>query len=549
MAFRFLAAGLLLAAPVLAQISSFPKPSYFRETFSSSVPKVELRPPVRLPDFVVNGKLELSLRSYLELVMANNTDIAIQRLSVETFQNAITRAFGVFDPVATGSFTSQRQTTPSNSYLTGANTLVQLNQPARFTYSQLLDSGMTYQGIFAAQKISTNSGFQNYNPALTSNLGVNFTQPLIKNRGRYVNRLPIMIARSRLRKSEYDLRASLLQMVNDAENAYWNVILARENLRVAESALDLADQALKRAQLELKLGALSPLDIYNPQQQYATAEILVSQARFSLQQQEDALRKQIAADLDPDIRKLPIVLTESVMPATDEPPLDAEMEVEKALTTRPDLKSAMQSLDVDDLQIKSAKNSLLPDLSLTGSYTSQGQGGTFYQRTNVFTTSGTQSQIVKVLPGTFGDSLGQMFGFGYPLYYFGLTLRLPIRNRAAAADLADAVLAKRRDALTIRTTEQQVRLDILQAVSQVESSKAAVKLAVVAQDFARKYLEAEQKKYELGTSQIFFVLQAQQALVSAESAVVQNSVQYRKNLLNLLRRTGELLDARDIAVQ
>jgi len=94
-----------------------------------------------------------------------------------------------------------------------------------------------------------------------------------------------------------------------------------------------------------------------------------------------------------------------------------------------------------------------------------------------------------------------------------------------------------------------VRLDVLTAVSQVESSRASVKLALVALDFGRKYLEAEQKKYELGTSQIYFVLQAQQSLVNAESALVQNSIGYKRSMLNLLRRTGELLDERGIQLQ
>src|SRR5262249_9740816 len=122
-------------------------------------------------------------------------------------------------------------------------------------------------------------------------------------------------------------------------------------------------------------------------------------------------------------------------------------------------------------------------------------------------------------------------------------------DRRVAADLADALVQKKVDALQVRTTEQTVRLDVLNAVNQVESSKAAVKLAITAQDFARKYLEAEQKKYDLGTSQIFFVLQAQSALVQAESAVVTNSVNYRKNLLNLMRRTGELLEDRGVQIQ
>ncbi len=322
MIFRFFLANVLLTAAAFGQLASFPKPSYFRETFARPVTKVELQAPVRLPDYVVGGKLELSLRSYLELVMANNTDIAIQRLNVDVAQNAITRAFAVFDPLATASFSDTEQRTPTGNQLTsgaGASALVEVTQPANFSYSQTLPTGLQYNVDFFAQKLSTNSGYDYYNPLLNSSLAVNISQPLIKNRGAYINRLPITVASSRLRKTQYDLKASLLQLVSAAENAYWDAVLARENLRVAESARDLADQALKRARRELELGALSPLDIYNPEQQYATSQIGVSQAQYLLQQTWDALRRQMGADLDREIRKLPIELTETVSPAVDAP--------------------------------------------------------------------------------------------------------------------------------------------------------------------------------------------------------------------------------------
>jgi outer membrane protein TolC len=292
------------------------------------------------------------------------------------------------------------------------------------------------------------------------------------------------------------------------------------------------------------LGALSPLDIFNPEQQYATSQIGVSQAQYFLQQTWDALRRQIGADLDPQIRTLPIELTETVEPEVDAPLIDAEKEVQKALATRPDLKSAIQNLDLDDLSIRQSKNELLPDLELTGGYTTQGLGGIFYPSSSVL-----GGPAPAAVPGGFGDALSQMFGFGYPMYSFGLTLRLPLKNHAASADMADSLVAKKRDALNVRTVRQQVRLDVVTAVSQVESSKAAMKLSVIAQGFSKKYMEAEQKKYELGNSTIFFVLQAQGALVSAESSVVQNAVSYRRNLMNLLLRTGDLLEARGIAVQ
>ena len=108
-----------------------------------------------------------------------------------------------------------------------------------------------------------------------------------------------MVARSTLRKSEYDLRDQLLQLVQSAESAYWDVIESRESLKVQEEYLKLNDVSLKRSQRELELGALSPLDIYRPQQQYAQAEIQVSRYRFQLAQREDVLRRQIGADLDP----------------------------------------------------------------------------------------------------------------------------------------------------------------------------------------------------------------------------------------------------------
>jgi outer membrane protein TolC len=324
-------------------------------------------------------------------------------------------------------------------------------------------------------------------------------------------------------------------------------VQARENLRVAQSARKLAEDSLALSQKELELGAISPLDIYNPQQQLANAELGVSQARFALIQVEDALRKQIGADLVPGLRRAPLELTETVETAIDTEPLDAEKYVSRAIGTRPDLKATQQTLDVDDMQIHQAKNEILPNLSFTGSYSSQGVGGPLFQQSTDVLTGAIVSG--PPIPGGFGDALSQMFGFGYPIYSFGLNLTLPIRNRAATADMADARVQKRHDALTVRDTQQQIRLSVLQAVNNVEASKDSVKLALVAQGFAAKYLDAENQKFTLGSEPMQFVLQAQTQLSQAESAVVSAQVGLRRNLLNLLTQTGELLDERGIVVQ
>jgi outer membrane protein TolC len=546
----FLLTGLLCATWLSAQESPvFPTPAYFRKHFSTPKARIELQMPVRLSDFVVDGKLELSLRSYLELVMANNTDITIQKVTVELQRNAITREFGRFDPTLTASFNSTRTKSPSTRVLEGAATVNRLSQPANFEYQQTLQTGTEYTVGFSGSKSSTNDAFSTFNPSLSARLSFGFTQPLLRNRGSYVTRLPLLIARSRLRASEYTLRDQLLRLLSAAENAYWDVVGARENVTVQADALALREEALKRAERELELGALSELDIFLPRADKASAEIQVSQARYLLDQVEDALRKQMGADLDPQVRNFPVVLTETVLPPVDTGAIDREASVEKAVAMRPDLRTTLQNIETDDLSIKSATNALRPDLSLTGGYSSSGRGGTFVERTNIFQNGGSGSTIIQTIPGGFGDALDQLFGFNFPTYSFGLTLRLPIRDRAASANLANAIVQKRLDTLRARSIEQGIRLDVLNAISQVESSKEAVKLAIIARDLAQQTLEAEQKKYELGATVHFFVLDAQSRLTTAQSRLVTESIDYRRNLLNLLRVTGELLEERGVRIQ
>jgi outer membrane protein TolC len=550
MLFRTLFTGILLTAGALAQTSSFPKPDYFRETFQKTQTKVELKDPVRLKDFVAGGKLELSLKHFLELVMANNTDIQLQLISLEIPKNNIEAVFGVWDPRALASFATTRATTlPTNATTAqnAASLTKSLNQPYNLQYSQTLQTGMSYTASFSGVKNSQTNSYNNYNPSLTANMRFSVIQPLIQNRGLYVNRIPLMVAQSNYRIAESVLRQQVLILVNTAETAYWNVISARENVRVAESGQSNASEFLKYMQKQLELGALSPLDIYNPEQSLANAELSVSQAKFALAQAEDVLRHQAGADLDPEIRKLAISLTESVdLGPADSMTVDREQAVTKALANHPAMKQALQKLDVDDLGIHSAKNGLLPNLSFSLYYQSNGTGGMYNPGFSTIAGAGAASTVI---PGGMADALDQMFGFGYPAYYAGLTLNLPIKNRAASAAMATATVQKRTDMLNLRNQEQGIRLNILTGVTKLEGAKEQLKLAKTAMDFAQKNLDAENTKFQLGTEINQNVINAQNVLVQAEAAVVTNQVGVRLNLLNLLTQTGELLDERGIVIQ
>src|SRR5262249_52121489 len=149
--------GILTVIHLAAQSAAFPSRTYFREQWTRPPTRVELQPPIRLEDYVVGGKLELSLRSYIELTMANNTDVAIQRLTLFTAQNAVQRAFAPFDPAFQASFSSNRANTPSNDLLAGASVVSSLTQQANFNYTQTMENGTQYRVGFFGGKNGTNS--------------------------------------------------------------------------------------------------------------------------------------------------------------------------------------------------------------------------------------------------------------------------------------------------------------------------------------------------------------------------------------------------------
>jgi outer membrane protein len=518
---------------------AFPSVGYFRKLYSTPSMRVELQPPVRLADYVLDGKLVLSMRAFLDLVMANNTDIAVQKFQIDTARNNLFRAFGTFDPSLSLSLSHGRTTTVSDQQIDRVTQLKSLSQSGGLSYSQTLPTGQSVTAGLSMSKNASNSANSTLNPSLKAGMNYSITQPLLRGRSLDIVRLSITTARAGIRTSELNLKDSIMSAIQSAEQAYWAVVGARETLKVNQNSLGLSKQSLDRSKRELELGAMPPLDIFQPEADYASQQLTVSQAEFRLAQSEDALRKQIGADLDPKFRDMPIVLTETVLPPASAETLDKEALVQKAVANRPDIQSRRVTLEVDDLNIKQATNQLRPDLGLTAQYSSSGTSGTRY-----LSGGGTPISV-----GGFVDAFDTVFARENPSYTFSLSLRLPLRDRRNAATLANQLVTKKSDVLSLRSREQQVRLDVLNAISQVESSRKSVELALISRNLAQEQAKAAQLKYDLGTTEMYFVLDAQNRLANAESQVVSQSINYRTNQTNLLRVVGTLLDERNIVIQ
>jgi outer membrane protein TolC len=213
--------------------------------------------------------------------------------------------------------------------------------------------------------------------------------------------------------------------------------------------------------------------------------------------------------------------------------VDVVAALQLALQSRTELEALRQQEANDDTNIQLAHNNLQPDLSISSFYSMNGVGGNLIS-------SATGTPVV-ISSGGLGDALDQLGSRNFPGYGMTLSLRLPLRNRSAEADMGNALVNKRRSMYQLRQREQAIMLEVKHAVDQLEQAKLSVAAAKLARDLSEKNLQAEQRKYELGAQTIFFVLDAQTQLSGAEQSLLQAQISYQRALAQVDRTTGQLL--------
>jgi outer membrane protein len=495
-------------------------------------PAAPLLAPQDLKDHIVNGKLVLSLDDSIRLALSNNTDIHLDHYQIETAENNLQRVLAPFDPLLTSSFSDQRAKSPTSTQLQGASILDTLTQNTQIGYSQTFQTGTNFQSSLVAGKSSTNSSFNFLNPSIATTLQFSVTQPLLRNRGLFPNRAPILIAQRNLKQARVSFVGEVNNIILQIVGNYWNVVLVRENLSVQRKSLDEAQKSYDHDKKALSLGALPPLDIYRSESQVASRRVGVIQAEYALKQAEDQFRQGIGADLDPATRVLDLEMTDRPEPVGELPNTDIPTAMARAIANRPELEAVHQQLAADEVSVRLAHNSLKPDLELSGFYSGNGLAG------NDPTVGNTG----------LGNTLSQSFRFAYPAYGASLFLSLPVRNHSAEANLADSLVSRRRDQYQERATNQNITLDVTTAVHALEAAKLGMEAAKVAVDLAKDTLRADERKYELGSEAVFFVLDAQTQLAVAELNLIQSQVNFQLAVAQVDHATGDLLEHHHVQV-
>ncbi len=527
--------GFFLLVPATLFAASLPVPNWVTHRFNPDA--VQIRDVQGIAERTVGGKLTLNIKSFLELVLRNSTDVNIARMDVYTSADQVRAAHAVFDPIVSLGFNTNRAVTPQYTQIGGASTLSSLNENSFINYQELFPTGQTASATFSGSRYSSDSAFNIFNPSVNGLMSVQVTQPLLQNRDGIQFKAPLQIARTQLAITSKQTEATIAGIVAAAAGQYWDAVRARDNIKVLQQTLDLAKKSYDRDKQALDLGALAGLDIYQSETQVAQRKTDLVQAQYSYVAALDGLRRQIGADLTPELRALEIALEDDPAKLPERTAvLPYEEAYKAALRVRPEMDVARRRLTIDDLNARVARNLMLPRLDFSVQGQASGLGG------NQVAVIGPLGIVSPAVSGGLAQSLGQIVTLNSPGYGAGLQLTLPFRSTAARAQLADALVARTRDLYSERQIQQLVAQDVRQSITSIELAHATIESATLARDFAQKNVEAEQQKYELGTITAFEMLDSQSRLSAAESSLLNAYVGYQEAFVNYQRATWTLLD-------
>lgn len=536
----------LFVAAALARAQE-PLKSYWQHRFGGR--EVETREVEGLDARIHDGKLHLQVREFLALVLKNYTGVQVTRLDVFTQADQITSAKSVFDPTLSLSFNAVRSVSPLGSAILGSpsggqfelsQTFNILSQNSLIDYKQALPTGQSFEATFNAYRTS-GDGYPT--PALFGVLNFQLTQPLLQNRTALQYQTPLRIARTQLLITSKQSEATISDSLQQAGTQYWQAVLARETIRVNRQAAELARKSYDHDKQALELGALSKLDIYQSETQVAERERDVVQSEYQYQVLLDGLRRLIGADLTPKLRETELVLDDDPSLLPDQSAvLPFEEALRKALKGRPESVAASAAIKVDELNAKLGRDSLLPQVNLSL------QGGSSGPSYNPVVAGSVLGAQVAPSPGL-GTTLQQVLQFTYPTYGFSVNAVFPFHNSTAQANLADALVGRARDRYRQRQTQEQIILDVRQAIHSLELARATIQVAQRARDLAAKNVEAEQQKYQLGSITAFELLDSQTRQASAESALATANIGYQQAFLDYQHATATLLDGFGMIVE
>ncbi len=546
-----------ILVPVVAQQT--PQPA---ATEPSAQMTAEQAAPVQVPESYIERTkkqgafLDMTLKDAIRLALTNNLEIAIEDYNEDLNRQRIIGTRGFYDPKLTFSFGWQETQRPSTNIL-DAGSGVPVTEGSGLTFNTQLQQQVPGGGAFTLNfnndRSSTNSTFQTFNPGVNSQMDFRFSQPILKGfrQTSTERQLKILNLDQKIADSVFEERVSTI--VQQVENQYWELVYAIENHETRRQAMELAIVQHRNNQKRVEIGVMAPIEITKSRAAVANSEQDMITSEVGIIEAQNNLKRLLAPDPKASIWNLSVIPTD--LPQMKDLSLTLDQAIEKALQARPELAQARYRMEQNEVDRAYYKNQGKPAVNLTARMWNVGSAGDVYKDIYVDTdgdgipeTRTKELDVNHPLSGRWGNSLGQVFGFDYINYQFGVTIEMPFRNRVAEAERAQVVINERQLMSRMKNTQQTVMVDVRNAYESIFTRRKGWETSKVARQLSEEQLAGENKRFEAGLSTNFEVLEYQRQLADAKVRELRALIDYQGALTSLQKAMYTIIDESDIVV-
>jgi outer membrane protein len=471
----------------------------------------------------------LSIDDAVKLALEQNLGIQIQRIDPQIQDLSIAQAKSFWAPSISSTIAENKQTQAVTSALSGgssaATSVLNSQVSGGVGLSQTLPWGGAYSANWNNARLTSTNVFSTFSPQLSSNLNLQYAQPLLRNLSMDAIRQQVALSKKSRDLSDINLESVVTLTARNVRNAYWDLAYAMDNLKAQQESLALSQQSLKDNQKRVEIGTMAPIDIVQAQAEVASNESGVIVAESQIRAAQDKLRALIFDPADANFWNVNLEPTDEAPFA--EQAVDVQAAVRNALDKRTDVRSAKNTLAQGDVNIKYFNNQIKPDVNAQLSYVTTGVGGTGLSQINQLT-----GAPLSVGSRSFGTVLGDVFQSQYPNWTVGVQIAYPLGSSTAQANLARTKLQYQQAQTQMKNLQMQVALQVRDAGRNVTTNEKLVLSARASRELQEKKLEAEQKKLAAGMSSSFFVFQAQRDLAVARVAEIQAISAFNKSLVD-----------------
>ena len=560
------------------------------------IPEPLLTNSPRVDQLIHDGKLELTLQDAVELALENSMDIAVQRYipwfaetdilateagaqplgvtGAEIRQSFANIPFLNFDPTFTSQISYDDRKTPVNNPLisgTGATataaSLVSHTAQYANSVTQGFSTGTTATLAWNNTRSSSGSAFNFFNPDVSSALVVTLQQQLLNGFGRSVNRRNIMIAKNNRKLADYVFEQQAITTVTSTITAYWELVYARAAVEVQQQAVSVSQRLYGDNKKQLEIGTLAPLDVTRAEAQLATDQQNLIIAQTTKLQDEQILKNAISKDpLAANLINVEIIPIDKPTPPEATEAHSFEESIKEAFQKRPELLEQQINITNAGIDARATGIALRPTATLFAQYTSQGLAGVSPALGTPTTVAGAQivdangnpvAGFFEPLTSTpvtgkteqgFTTAQSQIFHNQFPDYLVGVTVQIPIRNRAAQATNQRSILQMRQIEAQMQQLKNVAVVDVRNTFIALEQGRVQVATASEARKLQQQTFDAEQKKYQLGASTVYQVILTQRDLVSAQGAELRALANLLEAKAQYERAVGRTLDVNRVTI-